>query len=68
MIRCICEFDACCGGSGVLQCMGCGGDQCVCRACFSNGETECDGCEMCGWGGDDSPEDDRYDSDYEDQP
>lgn len=44
---CICEFPAQCDGSGIVLCLGCGGDQCVCKACYGNGEDECPGCEMC---------------------
>jgi hypothetical protein len=48
MPQCICEFASCCYGTGALHCRGCGGDFCICRACFGQGETDCDGCEMCG--------------------
>jgi hypothetical protein len=41
---CICHFPAECGGLGVLLCMGCGGDQCVCEC---GGEVECWGCPQC---------------------
>jgi hypothetical protein len=39
-----------CAGTGVVQCF-CGGDFCVCHF---HGETDCDGCEDCDLGGDDS--------------
>lgn len=42
--ECICEWPADCGGSGGLNCQGCGGDLCV---CVCGGESECFGCEMC---------------------
>lgn len=41
---CMCEFPNTCGGTGVLYCDGCGGDQCVCTC---GGEGECIGCEEC---------------------
>ncbi len=41
---CICIWSEDCGGTGSLQCEGCGGDQCVCEC---SGEMECPGCEMC---------------------
>lgn len=69
MTYCMCDWDDECDGSGVLHCLGCGGDQCVCAVCFGNGELSCEGCAQC-----DSPDcsdpcgDDGYDSDYEDQP
>lgn len=54
-----------CGGTGMLECL-CGGDFCVCH---NHGEVECGGCEDCGDCDDDFWDpDDRYDSDYEDQP
>lgn len=54
---CICEFPEMCDGSGRVFCLGCGGDQCVCRGCMGQGESDCDGCEMC------DPRDDEGDSD-----
>jgi hypothetical protein len=45
--RCICDWPDDCGGTGVLMCDGCGGDQCVCTC---GGEMECYGCEACGDG------------------
>ena len=58
MPRCICDFPDTCEGFGMLHCRGCGGDQCVCAACFGHGEMDCDGCEDCrendeGWDDDD---------------
>lgn len=47
MSRCMCDFPDECIGDGILACSGCGGDLCVCRACFGHGETECPGCLMC---------------------
>lgn len=47
MSACICDFPTCCDGRRVLYCRGCGGDFCVCAACYGNGEVECDGCEDC---------------------
>jgi hypothetical protein len=44
MSRCICDWPATCGGSGVLTCRHCGGDFCVCRC---GGESECYGCADC---------------------
>jgi hypothetical protein len=57
--ECICEFPAECDGSGIVQCEGCGGDQCVCACCFGNGETTCEGCDEC-------RHDDEDDADHED--
>ena len=48
--RCMCEFPSSCGGMGMLQCDGCGGDLCVC-ACGDPG-IECEGCDDCGEGSD----------------
>lgn len=47
MGRCICEFNGTCGGYGVVHCLGCGGDLCVCAVCYGHGEMECDGCTDC---------------------
>jgi hypothetical protein len=47
MADCICDFQSTCRGTGMLHCSGCGGDLCVCAACFGHGETECDGCDEC---------------------
>jgi hypothetical protein len=47
MADCICEFPTDCGGLGVVFCLGCGGDLCVCPACPMGGDQDCD-CEMCG--------------------
>jgi hypothetical protein len=41
---CLCEWPESCGGLGVVQCEGCGGDQCICEC---GGECECFGCEDC---------------------
>lgn len=41
---CMCDWPDNCGGSGVLNCEGCGGDQCVCRC---GGEMSCDSCDAC---------------------
>jgi hypothetical protein len=54
---CMCEWPPDCGGLGVLQCDGCGGDLCV---CVCGGECECYGCALCA--GDD------YDDDYGPDP
>lgn len=45
--ECICDFPLACQGDGWVHCIGCGGDQCVCAACGTNGEAECDGCFYC---------------------
>lgn len=42
--QCICEWPDGCGGNGVLNCEGCGGDLCVCTC---GGEAECFGCDEC---------------------
>lgn len=47
MPDCMCEFDQICGGDGVLDCRGCGGEFCCCAACFGQGITECPGCVDC---------------------
>lgn len=44
---CICDFPRRCGGMGLLKCLGCGGDQCVCAACFGQGTEVCPGCCCC---------------------
>lgn len=44
---CICVWPDGCGGSGALECGGCGGDLCVCRACYGHGEMDCHGCGDC---------------------
>lgn len=44
---CICEFRSTCGGDGEIECIGCGGEFCVCAACNGNGSMECYGCEEC---------------------
>lgn len=48
---CMCDYPESCGGSGALQCDGCGGDLCI---CVCGGEIDCHGCEDC----DDQSEDD----------
>ena len=45
--QCMCDFPATCNGAGYVKCTGCGGDLCVCAACFGHGEEECDGCDEC---------------------
>lgn len=55
---CICEFPETCGGSGVVECEGCGGDFCVCAACFGGGIAECE-CADCG--GDDDEDGEPFD-------
>lgn len=55
-MKCSCDWPRTCGGLGILQCEGCGGDQCVCRC---GGEEECDGCPDC-------REDEYDDSGFED--
>lgn len=50
---CMCEWDSACSGTGVIHCLGCGGDQCV---CVCGGEADCPGCEACE--GSDAPGDD----------
>lgn len=41
---CMCDFPPTCDGSGMLDCLGCGGDLCV---CICGGEFECFGCADC---------------------
>jgi hypothetical protein len=60
-----CDWEQGCGGTGVVHCRGCGGDQCICK-CGGGGEAECDGCEDCKVDDVSGPEDDGYDSDYSD--
>lgn len=50
-----------CGGSGHLHCE-CGGDLCVCH---HHGETECPGCEDCGFGRGDDEDFHDYDEQEE---
>lgn len=47
-------IDNSCGGTGTLHCY-CGGDLCICH---HHGETECQGCEECGFGEPDGDYDD----------
>jgi len=58
---CICDWPRSCSGSGMLECRGCGGDQCVCAACSGQGVKACLGCDDCAYldddVGDDRPED-----------
>lgn len=42
--RCICEWPDSCGGTGEMECEGCGGDQCVCHC---GGVYPCFGCPAC---------------------
>ena len=42
--ECICEWPDHCAGTGILDCEGCGGDQCVCRC---GGTMEGPGCDDC---------------------
>lgn len=46
--ECICVFEQGCAGLGLRHCRGCGGDQCICAACFGDGVIDCPGCEYCG--------------------
>jgi hypothetical protein len=58
--ECVCEFDLeDCGGTGVIECEGCGGDQCVCSC---GGEIACPGCDLC-----EEHEDDEDDDDFADE-
>ena len=41
---CGCEFPDSCSGLGTLECLGCGGDICV---CICGGELPCPGCDAC---------------------
>lgn len=43
-VDCMCIWPDECGGTGILYCKGCGGDQCICKCC---GERECGGCFWC---------------------
>jgi hypothetical protein len=51
---CICDWPRTCGGSGMLECTGCGGDTCVCAACYGHGVIGCTGCDECAYLDDDS--------------
>jgi hypothetical protein len=44
---CMCDFPDDCGGLGFVECRGCGGDLCICAACYGHGEQECQGCDEC---------------------
>ena len=44
-MTCMCDFPSSCGGTGHLECDGCGGDICVCLCGGDLGE--CPGCEDC---------------------
>lgn len=57
---CMCRFRGGCGGLGVVDCRGCGGDCCICTC---GGETECFGCEDCDIGDDDG---EMWTEDYDD--
>lgn len=54
---CMCEYPASCGGTGVVTCDGCGGDQCVCRCGGELGQ--CPGCAECPEEDDDDERDDE---------
>lgn len=47
MPKCMCDFEYECAGTRVLCCRGCGGDLCVCAACYGHGEQSCPGCVDC---------------------
>lgn len=47
MDECCCEFPDVCSGAGVLYCIGCGGDLCICTC---GGVAECGGCGNCDGG------------------
>jgi hypothetical protein len=55
--KCGCEWPDQCGGTGMLQCLGCSGDSCVCGC---GGEMPCVGCDLC------EPDDDLIYVDSED--
>lgn len=57
---CMCRFRGGCGGLGVIECRGCGGDCCICTC---GGETECFGCEDCDMAEDDG---EMWTEDYDD--
>lgn len=42
--ECVCEWPDTCGGSGLIRCVGCGGNLCV---CLCGGEMPCGGCDEC---------------------
>lgn len=70
--KCICDYPDTCGGTGRLQCEGCGGDFCVCLECKGAGMDigmECWGCDDCAQAEIDDDledEDDWYEDDEED--
>jgi hypothetical protein len=41
---CMCDFGDHCGGTGWIDCAGCGGDNCICTC---GGGIECWGCPEC---------------------
>ena len=43
-VECVCDWPSTCEGTGMLQCEGCGGQDCVCDC---GGEIECPGCDDC---------------------
>jgi len=43
-MACICDWPRECSGTGIINCDGCGGDQCVCTC---GGEVSCPGCDYC---------------------
>lgn len=57
-MACMCEWPDGCGGTGTLQCAGCGGDICV---CVCGGEAPCGDCDEC------QDRDEFYDDTEEDE-
>lgn len=55
-MKCICDWPKTCDGHGHVECMGCGGDFCICQC--GGEDIECIGCEAC----------DRELDDYGDYP
>lgn len=52
---CMCILrGATCAGTGVIECRGCGGDNCICTC---GGEFDCEGCEDCVSDADDGSDD-----------
>lgn len=53
---CMCIWRRSCYGTGMIECRGCGGDNCI---CLCGGEMDCDGCRDC----DDEDPDEDHDLD-----
>lgn len=56
---CMCEWQTSCHGTGLVECSGCGGDQCIC-VCAGHA-IDCPGCSECPDQHDDCDDDEEDD-------